>query len=62
MQSAATAPLMEPRKVLKEFFGFDGFKGNQEAVVNSILAGEDCFVIMRRDESRLYGACFDSDY
>jgi ATP-dependent DNA helicase RecQ len=37
---------MEPRKVLKEFFGFDGFKGNQEAVVNSVLAGEDCFVIM----------------
>lgn len=46
MQSAATVPILEPRKVLKEFFGFDGFKGNQEAVVNSILAGEDCFVIM----------------
>ncbi len=46
MQSAATVPILEPRKVLKEFFGFDGFKGNQEAVVNSVLAGEDCFVIM----------------
>lgn len=46
MQSAAVAPKLEPKKVLKEFFGFDGFKGNQEAVVNSILAGEDCFVIM----------------
>jgi ATP-dependent DNA helicase RecQ len=46
MQAAARVPLMEPRKVLKEFFGFDGFKGNQEAVVNSVLAGEDCFVIM----------------
>jgi len=46
MQAAAVAPSMEPKKVLKEFFGFDGFKGNQEAVVNSILAGEDCFVIM----------------
>jgi ATP-dependent DNA helicase RecQ len=46
MQAAATVPILEPRKVLKEFFGFDGFKGNQEAVVNSVLAGEDCFVIM----------------
>ena len=36
----------DPKRVLKEFFGFDGFKGNQEAVVNSILSGEDCFVIM----------------
>lgn len=48
MQSAAVAPKLEPKKVLKEFFGFDGFKGNQEAVVNSILAGEDCFVISLR--------------
>ena len=46
MQSAATVPISEPRKVLKEFFGFDGFKGNQEDVVKSILSGEDCFVIM----------------
>ena len=34
------------RSFLKEFFGFDAFKGNQEAVVNSILNGEDSFVIM----------------
>ncbi|MFY7847983.1 MAG: RecQ family ATP-dependent DNA helicase, partial [Bacteroidia bacterium] len=37
---------MDARKALKDFFGFEGFKGNQEAVINSILAGEDCFVIM----------------
>lgn len=37
---------MDPKKTLKEFFGFDEFKGNQEAVINSVLAGEDCFVIM----------------
>lgn len=36
----------DPRKTLKEFFGFSEFKGNQEAVVRSVLAGEDCFVIM----------------
>lgn len=34
------------RSFLKEFFGFDAFKGNQEAVVHSILNGEDSFVIM----------------
>ncbi len=37
---------MEPKAALKEFFGFDGFKGTQEAVINNILKGEDCFVIM----------------
>jgi ATP-dependent DNA helicase RecQ len=37
---------MNPTAALKEFFGFDGFKGNQEAVINSVLKGEDCFVIM----------------
>ena len=36
----------DARRTLKEFFGFDGFKGNQEAVINHILQGNDCFVIM----------------
>ena len=40
---------------LKKYFGFDGFKGNQEAVVNSILAGEDCFVIASRLAERIGG-------
>lgn len=31
---------------LKEFFGFNSFKGMQEDVINMILNGEDCFVIM----------------
>ncbi len=31
---------------LKEFFGFDSYKGNQELVIQSIMHGEDCFVIM----------------
>src|SRR6202008_3540097 len=31
---------------LKEFFGFDGFKGNQEAIINNILNKQDTFVIM----------------
>ena len=35
---------MNAKAALKEFFGFDGFKGTQESVINSILNGEDCFV------------------
>jgi len=31
---------------LKGFFGFDKFKGNQEAVIKSIMNGKDTFVIM----------------
>ena len=33
-------------KSLKKFFGFDTFKGNQEAVINSILNKQDTFVLM----------------
>ncbi|MDQ3073704.1 MAG: RecQ family ATP-dependent DNA helicase, partial [Bacteroidota bacterium] len=33
-------------KALKEFFGFNGFKGNQGDVIKSVLAGRDTFVIM----------------
>ncbi|MBR6441672.1 MAG: DEAD/DEAH box helicase, partial [Bacteroidales bacterium] len=31
---------------LKEIFGFDNFKCDQEAIINSILEGHDTFVIM----------------
>ncbi len=31
---------------LKSFFGFDGFKGNQEKVIKNLLSGRDTFVIM----------------
>ncbi|MDR3046083.1 MAG: RecQ family ATP-dependent DNA helicase, partial [Bacteroidales bacterium] len=31
---------------LKKFFGFDSFKGNQEKVIDALLRGNDCFVIM----------------
>jgi ATP-dependent DNA helicase RecQ len=46
MVTSSRAETLDAKKALKEFFGFDGFKGNQEAVINSILRGEDCFVIM----------------
>nr|WP_294907167.1 DNA helicase RecQ [uncultured Lacibacter sp.] len=31
---------------VQEHFGFEGFKGTQEAVINNLLAGRDTFVIM----------------
>jgi ATP-dependent DNA helicase RecQ len=31
---------------LQNFFGFDNFKGEQEAIITNILAGRDTFVIM----------------
>src|SRR6185503_2883268 len=34
------------QSTLKKFFGFGKFKGNQEKIINSILAGKDTFVIM----------------
>ena len=34
------------RDLLKQIFGFDRFKGDQEAIINNLLAGNDCFVIM----------------
>jgi ATP-dependent DNA helicase RecQ len=38
-----TAELLE---TLKSFFGFDKFKGTQEKIIKSLLAGKDTFVIM----------------
>ena len=37
------APLTD---YLKKYFGFDQFKGEQEAVINHLLEGKDTFVIM----------------
>jgi ATP-dependent DNA helicase RecQ len=31
---------------LKAYFGFDKFKGNQEAIIRNVLAGNDTFVLM----------------
>ena len=34
------------REYLKEFFGFNTFKGNQEEVIKNVLSGGDSFVLM----------------
>ena len=36
----------EIRKTLKDFFGFDSFKGDQEEIIASVLEGKDVFVLM----------------
>ena len=36
----------ELTKALKEHFGFDKFKGQQEAIIQSVLDGHDTFVLM----------------
>ncbi len=36
----------EIHKVLKEYFGFDSFKMNQEAIIGELLAGRNVFVLM----------------
>jgi len=41
-----TAKRLDLHKALRENFGFDKFKGNQEKIIESVLAGHDTFVIM----------------
>lgn len=38
--------MMDLRRKLKEIFGFDSFKGDQEAIISNVLEGRDTFVIM----------------
>lgn len=40
------AQKQELHAALKKHFGFDTFKGNQEAIMESLLAGHDTFVLM----------------
>ena len=33
-------------RILKEFFGYDGFKGDQEQIISHLVGGGDAFVLM----------------
>ncbi len=50
LQLRNTQEMIETKKSLfdnlQNFFGFDNFKGEQEAIITNILAGRDTFVIM----------------
>ncbi len=43
MDKGGTTALQE---LLKKYFGFSSFKGNQEAIIENILEGNDTFVLM----------------
>src|ERR1700741_5313703 len=38
--------LSDPAQVLRQVFGFPGFRGQQEAAVNHVIAGGDALVLM----------------
>jgi len=46
LQSEMIATNENLHEALQHFFGFDKFKGNQEAIIKSILSSNDTFVIM----------------
>lgn len=41
----ANGKKLDLHKALKTYFGFDSFKGNQERIIESLLSGQDTFVI-----------------
>lgn len=46
LQSEMVATNQNLHEALQHYFGFDKFKGNQEAIIHSVLGGKDTFVIM----------------
>lgn len=38
--------LLSLSQALKRYFGFDTFKGNQQAIIENLLQGHDTFVLM----------------
>lgn len=46
MQEKYLMTNIDLRQKLKDIFGFDSFKGDQEKIIESLLAGNDTFVIM----------------
>ena len=40
------APKIDLKVELRNYFGFDKFKGNQESIIENLLAGNDTFVLM----------------
>jgi ATP-dependent DNA helicase RecQ len=38
--------MIDPRKILKQYWGFDSFRPMQEDVINSVLSGNDTLAIM----------------
>jgi ATP-dependent DNA helicase RecQ len=45
---------MELTGYLKKHFGFDTFKGNQEAIIRNVLNQRDTFVLMPTEEENRF--------
>ncbi len=39
-------PKTSPRKILKNIFGYDNFRGAQEEIIDHVISGKSCFVLM----------------
>ncbi|HSI74933.1 MAG TPA: DNA helicase RecQ [Lunatimonas sp.] len=37
---------MKPIDILKDFYGYDQFRGNQEPIINAVMAGKDTIALM----------------
>lgn len=46
MESVMETLELSPKAALQKFFGFNKFKGQQEAIINNVLNGKNTFVIM----------------
>ena len=38
--------IKEPGTILEEYWGFQAFKGSQEAIINAVLANEDVLALL----------------
>ncbi len=37
---------MSPKELLKQYFGYENFRPNQEEIINDVMNGKDCLVLM----------------
>jgi ATP-dependent DNA helicase RecQ len=46
MMEVETSTGLDIKTALKQVFGFDKFRGNQEQIINNLMSGKNTFVIM----------------
>ena len=54
VKNKADSNRLDLHSALQEHFGFDSFKGNQEKIIESLLAGQDTFVIKPTGGGKVY--------